>query len=142
MLQMGCRYRTCLLWCPSDFLRLAHPKSGKGAAASMGERRRSVGCRTFTATNTEGDNSSSCCTWRMNRAGASHGPWTSGHRNKEEEEGKMSLAEGSGRIQDTEVPYKQKGLRGSCQVPAALGCNLALLRGGRARENISAAVSA
>lgn len=57
--------------------------------------------------------------------------------------GKMSLAEGSGRIQDKELPYKQKGLRGSCRVPAAPGCSLALLAGGgRARENISAAVSA
>ena len=56
---------------------------------------------------------------------------------------KMSLAEGLGRIQDTEVPHGQKGLRGSCRVPAALGCSLALLiGGGRARENISAAVSA
>lgn len=49
----------------------------------------------------------------------------------------------SGRIQGTEVPYKHGGLRGSCQVPAALGCSLALLiGGGRARENISAAGSA
>lgn len=64
---------------------------------------------------------------------------TESRRRKE----KMSLAEGSGRIQDTEVPYKQKGLRGSCWVPTALGCSLAsLIGGGRARENISAAASA
>lgn len=52
----------------------------------------------------------------------------------------MSLAVESGGMQDTEIPYKQKELRGCCWVPSTVGASLALLiGGGRARENISAA---
>lgn len=71
--------------------------------------------------------------------GCGHQATETGRRRR----GKMSLAKRSGRIHDTEVPYKQKRLRGSCRVPAALVCSSAfLIGGGRARENISAVVSA